>query len=220
MQRNVWEIQGNAENCMRNADRCTEMKRNVKKCREMQISSWPLWPSWHKGMSYLISLNPMHLKKIAHVGSFRILKKFAHSCIVKYWVIQYDSVSPSVKHVLGVQEWSYVVRSLKKLFSKIEFGPLLMLYLLSFYHIWYIFYTIILFIIILLLSLLSLSISIYDALPSSSGWFEVSVASSKLNLLTIRKSIYLRKDWKLINRRQRSDGWWWVQIWNWKWHSN
>ena len=36
------------------------------------------------------------------------------------------------------------------------------------------------------------------------GWYKVSVACSKVNLQTIRKSIYLRKDWKLINRRQSS----------------
>ena len=30
------EIQRNAENCMRNANKCREMKKNVEKCRQMQ----------------------------------------------------------------------------------------------------------------------------------------------------------------------------------------
>ena len=51
-----------------------------------------------------------------------------------------------------------------------------------------------------------------------SALHKVSVACWKVNLQTIRKSIYLRKDWKLINRRQREQ--WWVRIWNWKRHSN
>ena len=42
---------------LRNSQKFTEMQRNVEKCREIQIS-----------------LNPMHLDNMAHVGSYRNLK--------------------------------------------------------------------------------------------------------------------------------------------------
>ena len=87
----------------RNVEKCKEMQRNAEKCnakkvREIQRNADILMNfltfmtfMTFKGMSYLISLNPLHLENIAYVGSYRnlknfidcrISKKFVHACIV------------------------------------------------------------------------------------------------------------------------------------------
>ena len=47
-------------------------------------------PSLHKGMSYLISLNPMLLENVAYIGSFKhFVFVYLHICVFVYLCIIY-----------------------------------------------------------------------------------------------------------------------------------
>ena len=70
---------------------------------------------------YLLLLYQFHLPKIWYqrgTGSLGPIHYITLKPLLLHW-----GMGPSVKHVLGVLEWSYVPWSLKNLFSsKIEFG--------------------------------------------------------------------------------------------------
>ena len=75
-------MQINAENCMRNVDKCREMKRNVEKFRKMQICRYILM-TFMTFMTFMTHgnvifdiLETLAFKNIAHVEFYRNLKNY------------------------------------------------------------------------------------------------------------------------------------------------
>ena len=48
---------------------------------------WMGGPSLHKGMSYLISLNPMLLENVAYIGSFKHFSEYVYAGLFQIWKI-------------------------------------------------------------------------------------------------------------------------------------
>ena len=95
----------------------------------MQISSWP---SWHKGMSYLISLNSMHLENILGLTEIcRTLYAFSMQLMQKYCLILFCSLNTESELWMHINRIAPNLKFFEKWLLRIYTRPWLTLELLT-----------------------------------------------------------------------------------------